>query len=112
LLSRSRALVDWIMITPAMDLSILDEAHALKNAAANRTRAVLAELKPPLGLAHPMSATPAPNHAGELWPILRALRPDLIVDADGRPMSQSEFEERYCEIKTIRVKTRNGERSQ
>jgi len=103
LLSRSESLVDWVRQATPMDLSILDEAHALKNAAANRTRAVLAELRPNLGLAHPMSATPAPNHAGELWPILRALRPDLIVNGAGRPMKQNEFEERYCEVKQIRV---------
>src|SRR4029077_14267391 len=114
LLSRSMSLIDWIKGAPRMDLSILDEAHALKNADANRTRAVLAELKPNLGLAHPMSATPAPNHAGELWPILRALRPDLIINGanQGHPMKQSEFEERYCEIKNIRVKTQNGDRMQ
>lgn len=108
LLSRSITLVDWIKAAAPMDLSILDEAHALKNASANRTRAVLSELRLNLGLAHPMSATPAPNHAGELWPILRTLRPDLIVNGARKPMSQSEFEDRYCKIQQIRVKTRNG----
>ena len=92
-----------------MDFSILDEAHALKNSKANRTRAILAELKPNLGLVHPMSATPAPNHAGELWPILRALRPDLILNGQGKPMKESEFVARYCETKTIRVGGRNVE---
>jgi SWI/SNF-related matrix-associated actin-dependent regulator of chromatin subfamily A-like protein 1 len=109
LLSRSISLVDWIKAAAPMDMSILDEAHALKNAKALRTRAVLAELKPNLGLAHPMSATPTPNHAGELWPILRTLRPDLIVNGARRPMSQAEFEDRYCKIKQIRVKTRTGD---
>lgn len=103
LLSRSSVLVDWIKAAPVMGFSILDEAHALKNSGANRTRAVLAELKPVLGLVHPMSATPAPNHAGELWPILRALRPDLILNGDGKPMKEAEFTARYCETKTIRV---------
>ena len=110
LLSRSKALVDWVQAAPKMDFSILDEAHALKNPSANRTRAVLAELKPNLGLVHLMSATPAPNHAGELWAVLRALRPDLILNpVTGQPMREAEFQDRYCEKKTIRVNGRNIE---
>ena len=103
LLSRSLSMVEWIKAAPKMDMSILDESHALKNSKANRTRAVLAELKSNLGLVHPMSATPAPNHAGELWPILRALRPDLILDNAGKPMREREFVDRYCEVKQIQV---------
>jgi SWI/SNF-related matrix-associated actin-dependent regulator 1 of chromatin subfamily A len=109
LLSNSVSLVEWIKAAAPMDLSILDEAHLLKNSSASRTRAVLAELRPNLGLAHPMSATPTPNHAGELWPILRTLRPDLIVNGARKPMSQAEFENRYCEIKQVRMKTRKGD---
>jgi SWI/SNF-related matrix-associated actin-dependent regulator of chromatin subfamily A-like protein 1 len=103
MLSRSDSLVEWISKAPHMDLSILDEAHALKNSKANRTKAILAELRPMLGLVHPMSATPAPNHAGELWPILRSLRPDLIMNGDGKPLTRLQFEARYCETKLMRV---------
>ena len=106
LLSRSIDLVSWIAKAPRMDFSILDEAHALKNPKANRTRAVLAELKHRLGLVHLMSATPAPNHAGELWAVLRSLRPDLILNGEGHPMREHEFQARYCEKKTLRVNGR------
>src|SRR5580765_7592604 len=60
LLSRSESLVDWVRQATPMDLSILDEAHALKNAAANRTRAVRAE--PCRGtLADPARPSPRPD---------------------------------------------------
>jgi SNF2 family DNA or RNA helicase len=108
LLSRSMAIVDQVMAVPAFDLSILDESHALKNSGAARTRAVLSRktgFRDNLGLAHPMSATPAPNHAGELWPILASLRPDLIME-NGKPMTKTAFEDRYCEKQTMRVNER------
>ena len=108
LLSRSSGLTNLIKSFPPFDLSILDEAHALKNAGANRTKAVLSVkgLRSHLGLAHPMSATPAPNHAGELWPVLASLRPDLIMDTTGKCMTRTRFEELYCEKQTMRVSGR------
>ena len=104
LLSRSTDLVEAIRLLPPFDLSILDESHALKNSGANRTKAILGGkgLRKHLGLVHPMSATPAPNHAGELWPILASLRPDLIME-NGKPMSKTAFEDRYCEKQNMRV---------
>ena len=104
LLSRSKSLVEWLEDAPVFDLCIMDEAHALKNASAKRTIAILSTLRRSYKLAHPMSATPAPNHAGELWPLLRSLRPDLIKsDITGKAMTKSEFEDRYCERKNVRV---------
>lgn len=102
-LSVNEAVVAALRDAPRMDFSILDEAHNLKNAFAKRTLAVLVELRRVLGLAHPMSGTPAPNHLGELWPILRAFRPDLIPSRlnPGRPMSQDEFEAHYLVKKLI-----------
>ena len=73
-----------------------------------RTKAVLSKkhgFRSQLGLAHPMSATPAPNHAGELWPILASLRPDLITE-NGKCMSKSAFEDRYCKKQHMRVNNR------
>ena len=108
LLSRSTAVVNQLLLVPAFDLSILDEAHALKNSGAVRTKAVLSKkhgFRSQLGLAHPMSATPAPNHAGELWPILASLRPDLITE-NGKCMSKSAFEDRYCKKQHMRVNNR------
>lgn len=51
------------------DLIIIDEAHYLKEPTSNRTKAILGLN----GLIHrakrvwPLSGTPAPNHAGEIW---------------------------------------------
>lgn len=59
------------------DVLACDEAHALKNPASKRTRAVLGDI----GLANHAdqtwlaSGTPAPNHAGELYPALARLHP-------------------------------------
>ena len=112
LLSRSASVTGLLRVGKTFDLSILDESHALKNSGAARTKAVLSKrtgFRDKLGLAHPMSATPAPNHAGELWPILASLRPDLIRREDGQLMSKTAFEDRYCEKQTIRVNGRNIE---
>ena len=106
LLSRSKLLIAAIKAAQRMDFTILDEAHALKNAKSNRTKALLAELRPNLGRALPMSGTPTPNHAGELYAILRSLRPDLITAADGKPMREMSFVERFCETRTMRINNR------
>jgi SWI/SNF-related matrix-associated actin-dependent regulator of chromatin subfamily A-like protein 1 len=89
----------------AMDLTILDEAHFLKSIEARRTRIVLGRLRPKLGRVLPMSATPAPNHAGELYAILRTVRPDLIPSRreKGKPMRPEEFDETFVEHKMVRV---------
>lgn len=106
LISRAKALIAAIKTAPAMDLTILDEAHALKNSKSKRTRALLAELRPNLGRVLPMSGTPMPNHAGELWPILRSLRPDLIPAADGKAMREAAFVDRYCQTRILQVNGR------
>lgn len=59
------------------DLLVCDEAHALKTPTSKRTRAVLGQK----GLFRQarrtwlVSGTPAPNHAGELFPALASLHP-------------------------------------
>jgi SWI/SNF-related matrix-associated actin-dependent regulator 1 of chromatin subfamily A len=83
---------------PTFDMSVLDEAHNLKNSKSIRTRAVLITLKPVLGWCLPMSGTPFPNHQGELFPILHALFPGVIRKTDGTVMKQYEFEEAYCAV--------------
>ena len=103
LLSRDGPILTALKAARKMDMTIIDEAHFCKSSGAKRTKTLLADLRDRLGLAHPMSATPAPNHAGELWPILRSLRPDLIRNDQGKPMREAEFVERYCETKTITV---------
>lgn len=57
----------------SFDLLVLDESHYLKSIEAKRAHAVLGKA----GLIHTarrtwaLSGTPAPNHAGELYPLLR-----------------------------------------
>jgi SNF2 family DNA or RNA helicase len=84
------------------DLIICDEAHRLKNPGSNRTRVIYTrvlkqKVKPRVWL---LTGTPARNHAGELWSHLRALRPDLIHDRSGRPMTLPQFEDAYCKVQT------------
>jgi SNF2 family DNA or RNA helicase len=100
-------LVDAFKAADPMAMTILDEAHFLKNTQSNRTRAVLLGLRKTFGRLTPMSATPAPNHAGELYAILRIARPDLIISQKtGKPMREDEFIDRYVQMKTIRVNDR------
>jgi len=83
---------------PPFDLSVLDEAHALKNPTAIRTQGVLIKLKSILGKVLPMSGTPAPNHAGELFAMMRSLWPNVVKKPDGSLMKQVEFENEYCDV--------------
>ena len=86
---------------PAFDMTVLDEAHALKNTAAIRTKGILHHLRlaKVLGDVLPMSGTPAPNHAGELFPILRTVYPAAIKGKVGKTMSKEEFEDVFCDVK-------------
>ena len=59
------------------DTVILDEAHYVKNADAARTKAAL-DLARRADRAWLLSATPMPNHAGELWPVFRTLFPGAV----------------------------------
>ena len=90
--------------TSHWELIIIDEAHRLKSAGAKRTQAVYRRIwdirkktgGPPYVWL--LSGTPAKNHTGELWTHIAALRPDLLKDRSGRPMSQEQFEEKYCRV--------------
>jgi superfamily II DNA or RNA helicase len=57
---------------------VLDEAQAIKNAAAKRSQAVFA-LRAGFRLA--LSGTPIENRLGELWSIMRAINPGLLGTA-------------------------------
>lgn len=82
------------------DLTVLDEAAAVKNPGANRTKEILKKMLPNLGYVLPLSGTPAPNHAGELYPLLKALYPEALQTTvlPSRQMLQWEFEDRYCVV--------------
>lgn len=92
-------------ITPdAYDLLILDEVHYLKSYGSKRTEAMYGKychmdelaLARQAGRIWCLSGTPTPNGAHEMYPHLRALAPELILNAQGRPMSPFEFTDRYC----------------
>jgi SWI/SNF-related matrix-associated actin-dependent regulator of chromatin subfamily A-like protein 1 len=86
------------------DVLILDEAHRLKNAEANRTRAVYGSrvngqrcLADKAAYRWLLTASPMPNDAGELWTHLAALWPGLIRGLQsGRAMDYNQFLDRYC----------------
>lgn len=75
-----------------VDVFIPDECHFAKNPEATRTKMVYGKD----GFAHgagatwPISGTPAPKHAGELWPMLKAFG---LVGAN-----YTDFCRRYCRI--------------
>jgi SWI/SNF-related matrix-associated actin-dependent regulator 1 of chromatin subfamily A len=72
------------------DLMIVDEAHFCKNPTAQRTQMVYGKggLGYQVGAIWALSGTPAPKHAAELWPMLRAFG---VVG-----MTYDEFCWRYC----------------
>jgi len=74
------------------ELMIVDECHNAKNPNAGRTRMIYGKsgLGWRAGRIWALSGTPAPNHAGELWPMLRAFG---AVGA-----TYGEFTRRFCTI--------------
>lgn len=84
---------------------ILDEAHALKTAGANRTKLVYGgghHLQTPL-INHAervwlATGTPMPNHPGELWTHGAYLWPECM-QYSGHTMEQWEFELAFCEVR-------------
>ena len=87
------------------DLLVIDEAHALKTMDSARTQAIYrigsdrGGLQDCAPLTMLLSATLAPNgFPNELYPHLRALRPDLLGPAIG----YDSFVARYCDVKYSR----------
>lgn len=74
------------------DILLLDESHYLKNPNAARTRAVLGAkgIAPGCTRVWALSGTPAPNHVGELWPLLRVFGATRFEYED--------FLRRYCHV--------------
>lgn len=74
------------------DLLILDESHYLKNPHAKRTQAILGRdgIVRRAKRIWALSGTPAPNHVGELWPLLRVY--------GATPLNYDEFLCRYCHV--------------
>lgn len=76
------------------DLVILDESHLFRNASAQRTRAFYGTG----GIIHHtdrvwlLTGTPMPNHAAELWPMLRGLWPERC------PFGFEAFRKEFCQL--------------
>jgi SNF2 family DNA or RNA helicase len=101
MLSSSSSSVRPHLLNIQWDLLILDEAHMLGRDS-ERTRYVL---NPTNGLylrakkTLPLSGTPATKSASELYPLFRALWPNLV-----RGKSWRMFEDEYCRVDTMKVK--------
>lgn len=82
-LARNKKIWDALM-SRTYDLTILDEAHYLKNYSADRTKAVLGGWASKPGVVDrskkvvALTGTPLPNRPRELFPLIRALDWDLI----------------------------------
>lgn len=81
------------------DLIIVDEAHFIKEPGAIRTKAILGKN----GLVRStkrmwmLSGTPAPNHAGELWPMLHTF--------GAYPLSFETFLKTFCNVRMVNYGT-------
>ncbi|TWA89546.1 DEAD/DEAH box helicase [Bradyrhizobium stylosanthis] len=89
----------WDAIAP-------DECKRAKEHDSGRTQALYGEkcdgdggLVEGVPLVFCLDGTPAPNHYGELWPMMRAVMPETILGVNGKPMSRSTFEAKYCRRK-------------
>lgn len=80
------------------DLLIIDEAHRLKTYGAHRTQNIYGKIKGKADRVWLLSATPTPNHNGELYSHLKALAPSYIRAASGHVMAQTEFEDEFCRV--------------
>lgn len=85
------------------DVLILDEAHYLKSRTAKRTQAVFGQrcdgkggLVERANHVFLLTGTPMPNQPAELWPMLRALFPDSIPAASGKPRNYFQFVNKFC----------------
>jgi SWI/SNF-related matrix-associated actin-dependent regulator of chromatin subfamily A-like protein 1 len=101
-MARTRPMLNLLLAQP-WDLLVCDEAHYLKNPGAARTHAVLGpRLDGVSGLvssakrAWGLTGTPMPNWPDELWPLLRAFRPEALAKADGGAMSFHGWKAAYC----------------
>jgi SWI/SNF-related matrix-associated actin-dependent regulator of chromatin subfamily A-like protein 1 len=84
---------------------VIDESHREKNRNSARTIACYGEECNGFGglvefatHVYCLTGTPLPNDPIELWPMLRAIAPELIMTDKGRPLSQSAFRDKYCKL--------------
>lgn len=76
------------------DLVVLDEAHFLKSQNSSRNQAVYRQIVPNAEKVWALTGTPAPNHPGEMHPMMLHLFPESMEGF--RDRSLWAFERRYC----------------
>jgi SNF2 family DNA or RNA helicase len=84
-------------------LVVIDEAHFLKSPDAMRTKVIFGKnceggFVKQCRRVWLLTGTPTPNNASELWPMLHAVFPALIHNAQGKPRNQHQFIQRYCRL--------------
>lgn len=88
---QSKRFMHWVR-QRAWSLAIVDECHYAKEVTAQRTKAIYG--KEGIGWCATrlwaLSGTPAPNHAGELWPMLYAF--------SATHLTYKAFLDRYCNV--------------
>jgi len=88
------------------DLLIADEFHYLKTPTAQRTKAIFGKsLDRKTGISSRVdtawfaSGTPAPNHTGELFPVVHAHFPGVWGRVStSQPLTQAVWEETFCDV--------------
>lgn len=102
----THATLEGAWLKDKYDAIIVDEAHYLKNERSKRTKLFYGDDVDggPDSVAAKgnhvflLSGSPAPNHPGELWTHLHALRPDLIMGPKG-PLPSSRFTNTFCQVR-------------
>lgn len=91
------------LLAHGFDAVVPDECKRAKEHSAGRTQALFGEkcdsdggLIQGVPLVWLLDGTPAPNHYGELWPMMRAVMPETILGVNGKPMARTTFEAKYC----------------
>lgn len=85
---------DWLR-SVAWGLVVVDEAHFFRNEDAKRTRALYGTggILSKAERIWLLTGTPMPNHAGELWPMLRGVWPDRCA------YSFEQFRDKFCALR-------------
>ena len=106
------------LLRASWDVVIPDEAHFAKSFSARRTQALYGDILEggrTLDRTHaiaskqshiwPLSGTPMPNSPADLYPVLRALRPECLAAHDGMPdvTREQDFLHRYCVIRMKKI---------
>lgn len=105
-------IVSWALATTTFaeyfasrkwDVIVPDEAHRAMNRDTIRTKALYGDKCDGVGgfvekadFVWPLTGTPTPSYAHAMWPTLRALAPERITAATGKPMAYWPFVNRYC----------------